>query len=260
MITFSPLRTPRLQIEMRELCARDAILLCQLPPDQNELGTTELIGRIVKSPESPRRGQVTDQRLWSVQERAFVVAHYMAHLIGGDFRIGDEGKYSDYLLSSGIGDPPPAIYVGDVNGEKWFLQPLLGWHAESIERLVVADELPAKRLGWLTGAMAAQLYTESGGALSVHDETDTVIDQAITDRADVLMGLAESDFMALVHIYYERIGDLDHTFKLSISDDGFAFAPAVEVPAGLPPARFHFSNAIREDTSAIFGGLEGEAD
>lgn len=252
MITFSPLRTPRLQVNLRELTARDAIALCQIPAEHTERGTTELLNAIVVASESPRVGEVTDHRLWSVQERALVVFHYMAHVLGGDFQIGESGKYSDYLIADGIGAPPAPVVAGEVAGRRWMLQPLLGWHAESIERLIEAEELTADYTGWLIGALAAQLYAEDEGPLAGHDATDALIDKALTARAEALTALAESDFMLLVRAHRERQHEIDHTFRLAIGEKGVMFLPDKEVP-GLPPARFPFTMAIREDTAAVFG-------
>lgn len=254
-LTFAPLRTPRLQVDLEELAGADAIYLCQLPSHRVERGTTELLQRIVVTTAEPRRGQVIDQRLWSVQERAFVVAHYLAGLLQGDFKIGENGKYSDYLIEGGIGDPPPAVNIGEVDGEAWFMQPLLGWHAEAIERLVIAEELTSNRPGWLVGAMAAQLYSVSEGPLECYDQTDAVIDQAMVEKATKILKKKEGVFMTLVGLYYQHLRELDHTFILSIGDDGFCFLPASGVP-DLPPARFHFSMAVRDDTAAIFGPSE----
>ena len=189
-----------------------------------------------------------------------VVAHYLAHVIGGDFQIGEKGKFSDYLIEDGIGAPPDPIEVGEVADKAWFVQPLLGWHAEAIERLVASEELDNDQGGWLVGAMAAQMYHADQGPIGSHENTDVVIDAALRDRAVALTEMPESDFMALVLAYLQHAHLLDHIFRLCITDEGFAFLPAKEVPEGLPPARFHFSMAMREDTQELFGPREGIAD
>lgn len=250
MIVFQTLRTARIQLEMRELIARDAIYLCQLPPEQNERGTTELIRRIVEPAAELRSGQVADPRLWSVQERAFVVAHYLAHIAGGDFPIGESAKYSNYVGE--IAPPPAPVSLGHVGGRDWMLQPLLGWHAEAIERLVVAEELSADLGGWMVGAMAAQVFDASEGPLAGVENTDVVIDAQIAERATALTGLPESEFAELVSLYRMRQGEVDHVFRLAFTDDGIAFLPEKEVP-GVPPARFQFPAAVREDTKDLFG-------
>lgn len=259
MPNFPPLRTPRIQVEMHELSARDAIALCQMPADQCEYGTTELLKRILVEPKDIRQGQETDIRLWTIQERAFAVAHYLAGMIGGDFQVGEAGLYSDYIMESGISGPPPALAIGNIADAEWMLQPMLGWHAEAIERLIQAEELPADRSGWLTGALAVQVYRLDEGRLDCADHTDAEIDAAVHARAVALMALPESQFMALVAAYYMHGPETDHIFHLTICEDGLGFLPAKEVP-GNPPARFHFSMAIREDTMEVFGPTSGIAD
>ena len=261
MINFSPLRTARLQVTLRELSGRDAIALCQMPVESAEQGITELLKRIVVTPsrEDLRKGQVTDQRQWSVQERGLVAAHYMAHVIGGDFQVGDNGRYSDYLMESGLGPPPEAVEISSVAGKTWFMQPLLGWHAEAIERLIFADELQNDRNGWLIGAMAAQIYSADIGPMAGHDETDAMIDKALAERANALVDLSESDLMALTMDYFDRLADIDHIFHLHIGMDGFCFLPAKKEAPGLSPARFPFSMALRQDTVEVFKPIAGTA-
>jgi hypothetical protein len=252
MLNIAPFNTPRLQVRLRELKGRDAILLCQMPVEQSERGTSELLARIVEPVEQPRTGQVVDQRLWSVQERALVVAHYLASMHGGDFAIGDKGKYSNYMMDT-LGVPPPPVSIGTIGGKAWSMQPLLGWHAESIERLVFAEELEADRRGWIIGAMAAQLFTDEDGPLDLHDLTDAEIDGGIGAQCVALMDMPESDLMYLVRMYLVTLASLDHGLRMNLNDDGIVFMPSEEVP-GLPPARFHFPMAIREDTLQVFGG------
>lgn len=261
MINFSPLRTARLQVTLQELTGRDAIALCQMPVESAEHGITELLNRIVVTPrpEGVRKGQVTDHRLWSVQERGLVAAHYMAHIIGGDFQVGDNGRYSDYLMESGLGPPPEAVEISTVAGKTWLMQPLLGWHAESIERLIFADELQNDRNGWLIGAMSAQIYSADIGPITGHDETDAAIDKVLVARANTLVDLPESDMMALTMAYFERQADIDHIFHLHVGMDGFCFLPAKEAP-GLNPARFPFSMALRQDTVEVFKPIAGAQD
>lgn len=259
MINFRPLSTPRLQVTLRELAGDDAIYLCQLPKEEPERGASELIQRIVVPSEAPRQGQETDPRLWSVQERALVIAHYLAHVIGGDFAIGDDAKFSDYLIRDGVGAPPDAVEIGEVSGKRWMLQPLLGWHAESIERIILAGELWSNRAGWLIGAMAAQMYHVEQGPLTCHDAVDAVIDKALEERAKAIVKTPESEMMMLVALYEQHCSRMDHTFAMALGDDGVMFLPAQEVP-DLPPARFLFSLAVREDTAAVFGPPSRVAD
>lgn len=261
MIVIAPLRTPRLQVEMRELSARDAIALCQLPVDSHEHGITRLLQAVVVPTDNPREGQVTDPRLWSVQERGLAVAHYLNHVIGEDFAIGDGGAvFSDYLLPEGIGAPPAPEPLGEIAGKEWFIQPLLGWHAEAIERLVEAGELKLNEQedgnlgGWLLGAMGAQIYSADQEPLDLANALDSAIDSAIDERADALLNLGQTDFMQLVQAYYLAEPLMAHIFYMTVGVDGFVFMPSREVPVQTP-ARFHFSAALQEDALQIFGAI-----
>lgn len=253
MIYFSPVRTPRLQVELHELTAYDAIYLCQLPIQQHsERGAAALLKRIINPQDSPiKAGQVIDPRLWTVQERALVIAHYLAHVIGDDFAIG-RGRYSHYLMEQ-IGTPPAPITLGSLDGKTWRMYPLLGFLAESIERLIEAGELTSNRAGWMIGAMAAQLVQGDQEPLIDPEQLDSQIDQQMTERATALLQLPESEFMALTGAFFQGTEQQNHIFKLSFGHEGLAFLPvSTEVP-DLPPARFPFSLALREDTTQLFG-------
>lgn len=256
MIPITPVRTQRINATLNELSIGSSIFLCKLPHDQCERGTGELLKRIVQEDLKPLPGQVTSPRLWTVQERAFVAAHYMAHVVesGPDFVIGD-GRFSHYV-ASGEDSCPQSLEVGTAAGEVWHLRPLLGGFSESIERLVLTGQLPAEREGWLVGALAAQMYAEKddfdlGAAL------DAAVDAYITERVSSLLEMPESEFLEVMSLYLAGVERLDHLLKLSIADDGFVFLPVSEEVPGLPPARFHFSSAIRSDTQAIFGFADG---
>lgn len=255
MIVFSQLRTPRLQVDLRELRATDSIYLCQIPDDRGELGTQEFLKFTVQLCEKPRKGQVVDTRMWTVQERAFVVAHYLAHVLGegGDFQIGENGRLSNYLRD--ISAPPEREHVADVGGRRYDAVPLLGFHAEAIERLVVAGELNADRSGWIVGSMGAMLLVDDQAPLDPN-EMDVRIDEGLAERCTNLLALPESEFVYLIERWLDVLtGPMTHIFEIGFADSGIVFTPSKEVPA-LLPARFPVSDALRETTRHIFGSPE----
>ncbi len=67
MIVFTPLRTKRLTVNLKELDIESAIYLLGLPQAMNEAGTSAMLKRCVTPEERPRVGQETDPRLWTVQ-------------------------------------------------------------------------------------------------------------------------------------------------------------------------------------------------
>lgn len=246
MIAFSPLRTRRLNVKLKELSIGDTMYLCKLPGHLNEAGITSLLERIVEPEDKPARDQVTDIRLWTVQERALVVGHYLAHTEeNADFAVGKTGKYSDYLNMEKQ-TVAASINLGTVAGDKWIIKPLLGMHAESIERLIDSERIDAGQEGWWLGAMAAMMKLESGA-----DQLEAALDDALEQKVKILKGYPTSEFMALLHAWFDGVSKLDHFFSLSFLNDGIAW----EVP-GLPPARFQFTSAINEAAWSVFGKPE----
>lgn len=242
MIAFSPLRTKRLQVKLRELTIGDTIRLCKMPGAMNEAGTTELLNSIVSVEPNPVAGQVTDPRMWTVQERALVVGHYLSHTFDTpDFPVGDT-TYSAYLQMD-RGEVKDCIDLGVVATDKWTMRPLLGIHAESIERLIVEERIESGRTGWWLGAMAAMLYPESAA-----DVLDAELDEYLENKVSILNGYPERDFMELLQAFLSGCEQLDHFFSLGFIDDGIAW----EVQ-GIPPARFQFTSAFSELAYAVFG-------
>lgn len=268
MIFIATLRTRRLTVELHELTIGDAIALCKMPPQMQEAGTSQLLKYIVAPEEKPRIGQVTDPRLWTAQERAFVVAHYLAHIVEGDmnFAVGDSARYSDYLaLSDDVLDvAPDSVELGIVAGNDWSIRPLLGAHAESIERLVTSGRLSDDRAGWWFGAMAAQLVHSQESPFDVANNTDGALDEYLAARVEIFKAYPDSDFMDLLEAFLGGMRRLDHIFRLDFGDQGVIFLPTEEAIAaarekgvpGLPPARFPFPLAVSERASSVFGNAQ----
>lgn len=246
MISFSTLRTKRLQVRLREITIGDAIRLCSMPGSQNEVGTTELLRCIVLPEENPIKGQVTDPKLWTVHERALIVGHYLSHTSDSpDFKIG-ENSYSKYLQMEK--NPFPAsISLGRVADNDWTIRPLLGMHAETIERLIIQERIDAGRTGWWFGAMAAMLYPDCDPG----DVLDADMEDYIENKVKILKGYPDRAFMELLQAFLVGCEKLDHFFTLGFTDDGIVW----EVP-GIPPARFQFTAAVSEIAFSVFGIVE----
>lgn len=253
MILFTPLRTRRLNIQLQELTIRDTIMLCKMPASQHEAGTGALLEKTVEPNQKPLPGEITDLRLMTVQERAFIAAHYLAHVTetGPDFLIGEKGRFSNYLHMD-RNAPPESHPIGEVAGDYWHLYPLLGTHAESIERLMLCGALSADRFGWWVGAMAAQMVRDGHAPFDVESCTDAVLDEHIAMLAETYSSFPESDFMSLLFAFLSAQDSMQHIFKMDFADDGLVFMPNGEVP-GLPPARFPFSDAVGQRAFEVFG-------
>jgi hypothetical protein len=254
MIVFTPLRTRRLNVRLNELTIDDAIYLCRMPPHMQEAGITELLKRTMEPETKPRSGQITDPLLMTVGERAMIVGHYIAHQFENnpDFPVGEHGKFSDYLMAV---DAPlkDKVDAGKVASDHWHLTPLLGAHAEAIERMVVDERLPAGRHGWWIGAMACQmLRAGTDKPFDVANETPAALEEHIEARAAVFRGYPESAFMDILYAFIGANATIDHLMKLDFDDEGIVFMPVREAP-GLTPARFPFVDAVSERTQAVFG-------
>lgn len=243
MIVFSPVKTRRLNVQLQELSIGDAIYLTHLPQNQFEYGASELLKRIVKPCQQPKVGQVHDIGKWTVQERAFVVAHYLAHTesTGPDFAIG-QSKYSDYVMTDR--DAPQEIALGSVAGDEWRLVPLVGDASEAIERMTIDGRLEESRSGWWFGAMAAQLL-RAGESLPEDN-----LDGFIHARAEVFKGYPESEFKQLLTAFIRGTSAQNHLFRLNFDNHGIVFEQEAQ---GKVPARFPYHSAISEFTKECFG-------
>lgn len=255
MIIFTPLRTKRLTVNLEELTIESVIYLLKMPAELNEAGISAMLSYCVKPEDKPRVGQITDPRLWTVQERSMVMAHYIAHANENDpdFQIG-EGRFSDYLIP--VDSPKESVIVGRVEDDEWMIRPLLGAHSESIERLVTGGELSNDRAGWWFGAMAAQLYRQGDEAFNVEEGSDDDLDRWILDRVSIFKNFPQSSFLQLLTMFIDANMKMDHLLRMTFTDEGLAFSPAEGRPE-LPPARFPFSDAISELAKTAFGKLEG---
>lgn len=249
MIVFSTLRTKRLTIQLREMTIGDALYLLRLPQKDHEAATTEFLRRVIDRADT-KSGQIVDPSMMTVQERGYLVAHYLAHTLESpDFPIG-AGKFSNYILDGA--SEPVSVELGDFNGDKWHYRPLLGRHADSIERLINWDRIEPGLSGWLIGAMACALTTEAANEPDIEQLPDENLDALVQSKYGLIKGMADSDFHILAAMFFYAVQQSQHLLKLVITEEGFSF-DAVSGGAGLVPARFPVDTAISQDTVNIFG-------
>lgn len=232
MIHFPPLRTARLDVQLRELTIRQAVELAAAPVGRHEAATTALLRSIV----AEARGEHAEPGRWTVQERMFVVAHYLACTSedGSNFPIGN-GQFLDYLVAER--DTAPAeVRAGEACGDEWIVRQLTG------DEAVALESLSRSRQDWVWGDMAARLR-------AVGDEQDDQAPDAtdkpglyadwLTARKAAIEAMPESDFEALYQVYREALPRLDHLFILEVDQDGHFVMPVrKEGGADLAPARF----------------------
>lgn len=249
MIVFATLRTKRLTIQLKEMTIGDALYLMRLPEKDHEAATTEFLRRVIDKADSK---QVIDPSMMTVQERGYLVAHYLAHTLDTpDFSIG-AGKFSDYILDGA--SEPVNVDLGEFNGDKWHYRPILGRHAESIERLINWDRIEPGVSGWLIGAMACALTTEAANEPDIRELPDEHLDTLVQSKYDLIKSLPDSDFHILAAMFFHAVSNSQHLLRLVITAEGFSFNP-VSGGAGLVPARFPVDTAISQNTVNIFGKL-----
>lgn len=252
MIIFNPLRTKRLSVNMRELSIDAAEALCLMPEQLEQACTTAMLRSIVvNSDDRPLPGQVDDPLLWTVQERTFVMAHYIAHTTedgNPDFAVGDAGRFSDYLVDHS--DYKDIVSLGLIDGDEIVMRPLLGFQAEAIERLVLGGRMKPNRLSWWVCAMACQMLKadeEPVTGLSDAEYTEWLYGRSLAFRE-----LGESEFARLLHAFLDGTDALTHFFKISYMNTEIGIDPRQE-GSKLPSARFPVRTAIRRSTLQILG-------
>lgn len=235
MIVFSPLRTRRLDVQMRELSIGDEIALCHLPESAHEKALTEFLSRVVESASAPSPRHLSDPRAWSVSERLLALAHYCIHTRDDrpDYAVTEVSKVSDYLDMQR--DIPSAPATFSALGDSWTLAPLSGAAAEVLEALQLETDLNG-RAHWLIGGMAAQLLRV--GEQHPDPVADTTDYTAwLAKRIGVLRAFPSSSFDVLFAQYRAAVEREGQFFSLWFDDQGVVVLPK-EAGAATPPARF----------------------
>jgi hypothetical protein len=223
MIEFSPIRTKRLSVQLKELSTLASIKLCNTPDHLHELEITKFIGLAV---ESWGEGKVANAQDLTAQERMFIVTHYLANVSaeGADFSVGNIAKYSDYFVGSGtpVWDP---ISVGEIDGAQWECRHLTGAATEAIESALgyVDPELKG-RAHWVVGALAAQMWREGEPSLSFASDR-TAYQGALQDRMKVFAELPESELLNFVLAWKHACMQQEHYFKIDFDDHGIVALP-----------------------------------
>lgn len=255
---IAPINTKRLTLEMREMDMDLVEDLCAIPASLNERTSTALLRGVATSAE--RRGAVADPRFWSVNERIYVIACYMAATMddGPDFPVG-KGHFSDYLLGN-------TDYVAEVpfqcQGMNMVYSPLLGYQAEMIETLIegatVINGRPLKKTAysWWCCAMAATVRRADDDVYEYTD--DASYEDFLKVRIAEIRALKDSEYLSLFDAYHDALARGAHLVYAVTTMHG-VLANQVSVPdesQGVPelaPARFPAHSAISERAREIMG-------
>lgn len=235
------LRTKRLTVQLKHLSIGDAIAIARMPSQLEQAECTRFIKAAIESISNGPK----DPLDWTVQERALVVTHYLAATSedGADFRLGESGKYSDYL--DGDNDYPgdDSISVATIENDSWKIQHLTGRMAESIERLIGNIDI-SPHLHWLIGSMAAQLVCDKDGD---YPDSEGAYDDWLLKRIKLFLMFPENPFEELLVACEQGRHRLHHLFHYTFDEDSgsIIFLPR-EGDGLLPPARFPVSACLSE--------------
>lgn len=244
MIHFPPLRTRRLDVQLRELTLRESIELAAVPPHLHERATTALIACTVKTTGS---GTPSIEE-WTVQERAMVVAHYLASVTDGEanFAVG-EGRFLDYLDAERDA-APDECEVGQACGDDWIMTQLTGRQAECMEAFC------RSRVDWLLADMAARLRVAGKESPPPVASGMGAYQEWLQARAETIRDFPESDFEELYAAYVRGLAQLHHLFALDFDDEGHIVLPSQkEGGAVMAPARFRPAACVGRLAQALGG-------
>jgi len=251
MTYFPALRTTRLSIQLKELSIGEAIDIAAIPSSDQELSITAFLRKSILSVQG-----VENPQAWTVQERTLAVCHYLAGVSSGnpDFEVGSSGHYSDYTIDIDI-DPflGSPVLAGEIGGDVWRVQPLLGSHAEAIERLCGDVEgVRSGRFHWLLGTMAAQLVLHG---VDVPDPIQSALDydKFLAKRMAIFNGYPEGDFIVLLSLYLSAAEKLQHLLHIDFDDDGLIVLPTGGTGSVLPPARFRVHSCLSTFAQSTVG-------
>lgn len=254
MIIFPSLRTKRISVTLREITLGESIAVCRLPSDRPESTTTEFLRRVADDAKAQTPAYVTDPRLWTVEERARLVCHYLSQVSedGADFAVGKDGKLSDYIRFDADLNTT-RVDLGGVAGKVRFLVPLLGAHAEVLERIC------SSRGDWLHGIIACMVHAADEPLPAFEQLTDVELFDWCRKRMDALRALPESEYEEIEIAWSRGRRELEHFFIVGVDDDGIVFWPQIaEGKESGPqnPARFHAFPCIAKRTRDLFAGAE----
>lgn len=251
MILFPLFRSKRVAVQLREITLAEACAVCRLPADRHEATATEFLRFAASGATAPAPGYITDPRLWSVEERARLVCHYLSQVSdsGADFNVGEVGVLSDYLMFDKDMPAPAEVKLGEVAGAQRVLRPLLGVHAELLERSC------ENRGQWLIGVIAFQVHDAAVPEPNYSAMTDIELLEWGKARIAAVMDMPESEFEELQLAWERHRAELQHFFVCGVDDEGLVFWPHEEA-GPKHPARFRALPCISEGTRRLFAGSD----
>lgn len=244
------INTARISVNLHEPSIDSIEKTLEIPAQFEQRTATELLRSIIEPIE--RAGAVSDPRMWSVNERMFVIASYMSATRddGPDFPIG-EGKFSDYLLDA-------TDYVAEVpfecDGRQLIYSPLHGYQAEIIETLLVGGNYSNTSYSWWKACIAACVRGDDEEPLLYQD--DAQYEALLVKRIEDVGKLKDRPFVELFDAYQLAAQRGAHMVYAVTNLHGVLAAQVSERAEGVPelaPARFPARPAITRRAREIMG-------
>ena len=207
-----------------------------------------MLRAVASSAIAPTPRYVTDPLLWTVQERNYLLAMYLAQVMpdGPDFTIAGEATLSNYLdLEADLRQPSTEV---SAKGLTFRVFPLLGVHAQALETMV------SNRGEWLLGAMACTVFEANEPPPDWGGMSEEQVQAWIEAKTVAMDAKPESEAEAVYLAWEGGQQNLRHFFDLTFDDKGVCFWPVKESEVGqLAPARFRAISAVSGVTKRLYG-------
>ncbi len=241
MIHFPPLRTKRLNVQLRELTIQQAIDLAATPLKKHETATQALLKFVVEE----SAGAASNPLAWTVEERMMAVAHYLSCVSeeSADFSVGD-ARFTDFVLF-GRDTAPDAVEAGLACGSDWHMHQVNGAQALAMEAVCTS------RWDWVVADMAVRMRpTDETQPPPDAIEDPEAFGDWLTARMQDVRSLPESDFSELFVLMTMAADKARHLFSIDVDAEGY-FAWAGKGGDQPVAARFPVSAAILDLTRSF---------
>jgi hypothetical protein len=242
-ILIPRIRTSRIDVTPRELTWGESISLCKMPPLAGAEESAFL--RYICDGASSEGGRVSDPRMWTVQERTFVVCRYLSAVSPqANFAVHADSKLSDFIR--GDADyTAPEVVIGEGSGAIRVTH-MLGVHQELLERL-------CRDSGeWIFGAMACLTFMPDELEPDLGAMPDMEALKWVDDRIAATSRKPASEIEARLEAYWAGLGNLYHFFTVVFDNKGPCFARKGGGPESVP-ARFPVDTCLPNTARQLAG-------
>lgn len=237
----------------QELTSGQAIKIAKYGDNRNEDAIGALITSAFKRTDS---NPIDTLKMTAAQRYFFVAAYLMQDGLGGEFaphlyNVGN-GVLLDYIQDYKDGDfENMRSETFELHGQEFYFYPLLGWHADIVERTVRRIKSDESDLAYgiesdilyELACISVQMFVEGEANIPInHDKTQEAC-QVVHHRVHAMLAHKESDFSTMLSMYYGS--NFDDIFKFGFCDDGICILPR-EQGAGFNPVMFRAVSCLTE--------------